>query len=360
MRTLRCARQELRTEYANGHLAKLLGLIEQRIEENRGPAGRGWCAGAEMTIADVALFSTVRIIQEGQFDFVAAEMIAGGYPGVAKLCSRIRSLPQVEERYGPAPPTAKAKAAAAAEAAKAAVPARPAPKATVGGRGRGGANVLPAPEHRTYSDHSALGKAMPPMETLQFVGKESGFAWEPFKPAMVVFWASYAEGDHLVLEACSEIANGTAEQIVMQTVAISCDAKKGLVETFAAAADAGKAPIKVNLPLAFDPERAVRSAFQLAAGGESVGVSTVFLINGEGLIVWKETFSQMHPVADGQLGAQVNLLCTGADLIDNGPKPAAAAGGSGSSGGGKGAADELSDLEMSDDVPSDDSDGLLF
>lgn len=77
----------------------------------------------------------------------------------------------------------------------------------------------------------------------------------------------------------------------------------------------------------------------------------------------KESVSQMRPVKDGQRRAQVNSLCTGADLIDDEPEPAAVAGGGGSAGGGgggKGAADELSDLEMSDDVPSDDSDGLLL
>lgn len=229
-------------------------------------------------------------------------------------------------RYGPLPAAAAVGAGgAAAGSAKPAAPLKARKQAS---------NVLPSPEWRTYSDNAALGKVMSAniMDTLQYVAAAAAaasgdgaaaaataataFAWEQFKPALVVFWASYAEGDHSVLEACSEIGNSVEAGFVMQTVAISCDAKKELVETFAAAP-----PVTVNIPLAFDPERTVRTAFQLAAA-TPVGVSTVFLVNGEGVIVWKESFSQMHPVADGQLAAQVLRMCTGADLVSNGPKPA--------------------------------------
>ena len=349
-------KQELRAEYASGHMTKLLGLLEQRIDENKGPAGRGWSAGAEMTIADVAVFTTVRLIHEGQFDFVGPDFVsAASFPGVAGVCRRFRALPQVEERYGPAP-------VAAAAAKGVAGLQQPVPKA------KKASNALPPPELRTYADNAALGKTVPAnlMETLQYVAVKGSaaqppsaaapaFTWTHCKPAMVVFWASYAEGDHLVLEACSEIGNSVEAGYVMQTVAISCDPKKELVETFAAAP-----PVAVNLPLAFDPNRTVRSAFELAAAAP-VGVSTVFLVSDEGTIVWTESFSQMHSVGEGQLAAQVKRMCTGVDLIDNGPKPARGGGKAGGAGSSAGAdEDELSDLEMSDDVPSDDSDGLLF
>jgi hypothetical protein len=83
--------------------------------------------------------------------------------------------------------------------------------------------------------------------------------------------------------------------------------------------------------------------------GRAVGPSTVILVDGGGTIVWREQFSQYHAVQDGQLAVQIKRLLAGAPLVRNGPRPVQET---------EADADPVGDFDS--DVPTDDSDGLLF
>ena len=62
----RGTKQKLRQAFAEGHMARLFGLIEQRVAEH----SPGWSAGPEITVADLALFCVCELITTGQFDHV--------------------------------------------------------------------------------------------------------------------------------------------------------------------------------------------------------------------------------------------------------------------------------------------------
>jgi hypothetical protein len=78
----------------------------------------------------------------------------------------------------------------------------------------------------------------------------------------------------------------------------------------------------------------------------SLGPSAVFLVDGQGIVVWREQFSQGHTVDKGQVGEQVRRLMAGEDLLKNGNRPVVA----------------NADDDDADDCPMGDvdDDGLLF
>ena len=116
------------------------------------------------------------------------------------------------------------------------------------------------------------------------------------KPTVVVFWASFAEGDFKVLSGVAETVAGHAG---VDAVAVSCDVTKSGAESFltklgTAIPTAKITNLEVGIPIAFDPSKGFRKALQEATGKPSVGVSAVFLVNAAGAIVWFEQFGQVN------------------------------------------------------------------
>jgi hypothetical protein len=203
---------------------------------------------------------------------------------------------------------------------------------------------------------------------------------------LVVFWASYAEGDFVTLADVAALERTMQLQArytstSLKVVGVSCDVTKEKAAAFAAAAAAAELPLpaleadgggggatasaiiadggipSVRFTLMYDPAKAVRAAFQQLAGLAAVVPSDTFLIDGTGKVVWRERFGQMHRLAKGQLGDQVANILYGNPLVTNGASPAltptsatapARGGSGGGSGDGSGSDDTDSDMDVSD------------
>merc|ERR1712046_22058 len=85
--------------------------------------------------------------------------------------------------------------------------------------------------------------------------------------------------------------------------------------------DIGVPKLRVQIPLAYDSQGTYRKELQKIVGISSVGVSSVFLIDGSGIIVWREIFGQMYLPAHGHIESQVRRLKSNQRLVSIGDKP---------------------------------------
>jgi len=82
-------------------------------------------------------------------------------------------------------------------------------------------------------------------------------------------------------------------------------------------------PLKVNFPLAYDPDGELKDAYRAIGKMLSLGASAVFLVDGDRKIVWREQFAPApgHLVTKGQLQEQCRRLILGEALLSNGNRP---------------------------------------
>lgn len=322
-------KKAMRKEYAENQMATALSLVDRRIKES---GSGGYSAGPDLTIADLALYSLSYLIETKRFDFVP-RFLCDKYANVKRVLTKMAALPAVAEYFPPAAGTTAAEAAKPA-GGKADKPVEE-------------KEVAIPDEWRTFDTERALGKTCPGTDGLDYI-QGGPVAIGAGTPAVVVFWASFAEGDFKVLSGVAELVAGISG---VDAVAVSCDATKGGAESFlaklgTAIPTAKILNLEVAIPLAFDPSKGFRKALQEATGKPSVGVSAVFLVDAAGSIVWFEQFGQMYLPARGQLGEQIRRHLAGEELLTNGQPPA-----------------EEEDEEINQsgtDVDSGDSDGLLF
>jgi len=290
-------KKALREQYAATHMRRLLALVDRRIAAHES----GWSAGA-FSIADLAVFTTCNLISSGQFDHVGPDYCEQ-FAGVAGLCSRVAAIPKVWAYYNRLEGDA----------------------ATYANPNPGGEKPLPPAQLRTWDDDAALGKPLPALDSLELYNATAGFAAAAGSgaPTLVVFWANYAEGDYQTVVAASSLKHRFPP---LRIVGISSDASKDEVEKFVgkigtSLPEANVPTLRVDFPLAYDPGRAVKAAFQKVAAMTSISPSTVFLADAAGVIVWKERFSASHLLEKGQLQEQIQRLLSGAPLVSNGPAP---------------------------------------
>lgn len=139
----------------------------------------------------------------------------------------------------------------------------------------------------------------------------------------------------------------------VEFVGVSCDARRtdveGFVRRFGQALPEVNIPsLQVDIPLAYDQGKRVRSLLTTAAG-RPPAVSDVLVVDRSGVVVWKEQFSIVHPLEKGQLEAQLARLLRGEPLVSNGPNPAASV-----------HDDDEDEDQDGTDIDSGDSDGLLL
>lgn len=200
----------------------------------------------------------------------------------------------------------------------------------------------------TYLRAQPRPQRLPALSSLDFV---AGTCPAPKTPLVLVLWANYSEADFGLLVDLSALAKATPS---VGVVGVSCDPKRSDVEAFlgrfGAAMPELKIPeLRVDFPLAYDPNKEFRTALNEVSGQSKAGVSTTLVVDAEGVIVWKEQFSLMHPLEKGQLRRQLERLLAGEPLVSNGPCPVSAE-------------DEDDGEYDNDSIPdvSDDSDGLLL
>lgn len=76
--------------------------------------------------------------------------------------------------------------------------------------------------------------------------------------------------------------------------------------------------LTIPYPLAWDNGKAVKESFRKLSGLMAMGASATFIVDGDGVIVWREQFGQGYGPAKGQIGEQLRRLLTKEDLLDNG------------------------------------------
>ena len=169
------------------------------------------------------------------------------------------------------------------------------------------------------------GKPCPSLETLEWV-KGGPVAVGGGKLSVVVFCAKFAKGDYTTVQGCSVLQEKYPD---VQFFGVFTDPAKSDTEGFVKKIGTSMPEIyidelKVAFPIAWDNGKTVKEGFRKEAAMGALGASATFVIDGEGVIVWREQFGQGYaPDKKGQLDEQIRRLIAGEELIKNGPKPAA-------------------------------------
>lgn len=135
----------------------------------------------------------------------------------------------------------------------------------------------------------------------------------------------FAKGDYTTTNGLAEIYERF--QRTVQFLGVSVDPNKADAEGFLKKLGQAMPEIYINdlkhpFPAAWDNGKVVKEAFRELTGLAALGASAVFVIDGEGKIVWREQFGQGYEPRKGQLAEQIRRLLTNTPLIDNGPAPA--------------------------------------
>lgn len=143
---------------------------------------------------------------------------------------------------------------------------------------------------------------------------------------MLVFFAKFAKGDYTTINGVTPLSRKFPH---VQFVGISLDPSKADAESFLKKMGTAMPEIYIDnldvpFPLAWDEDKEVAGAYKKTAKMLSLNASACFIVDSEGIIVWREQFGQGHPPSKGQLGKQLENLVKKQPLISNGPNPAAA------------------------------------
>jgi len=175
-------------------------------------------------------------------------------------------------------------------------------------------------KYKTYNDDAALGKPMPDMSTLTWIKGEAPKGGET---TVVLFWAKYAKGDYKHVAHFNEL---TKTHPKLQVVGISCDAEQADAEKFLA--KIGKEMAEQNIKsldcdyaLAFDGGKKVGSACKELSKLNMMSAGMAYLVNKEGIIVWREGFNSSWTLEQGIFGEQVDRILSGKPLVDFGAAP---------------------------------------
>eukprot|EP00041_Stephanoeca_diplocostata_P013017 m.221412 g.221412 ORF g.221412 m.221412 type:complete len:484 (+) comp19188_c0_seq3:291-1742(+) len=365
------AKRALRESYAAKHMSKAFKFINCRLASSMAEYGKTTCCcGTDLSIADLTLYALCRLITLGEFDHVSPAFVdATRFPALAAVLQTIQQHPKMQKLAGDFLLTTSKivenrrnnEFTSECSTAKTCINRKDANQINsdkIDTSVSAADSIIetrataPSTMYRTWADDTALGKKCPSLESLEYIHQQK-HAPAPNACAhrVIVFWASYADGDFGVLHDVSALCSKPCFESV-QPVGISCDSLRDNAESFlpligTPVADLKISALSVDIPLAFDVAKSFRSALRATTGLLAVGVSMVFIVDKNDTIVWREQFSQTHAVGDGQLADQLQRLVDGQPLLSNGPRPTATE-------------DDASEEENGTDVDSADSDGLML
>lgn len=84
--------------------------------------------------------------------------------------------------------------------------------------------------------------------------------------------------------------------------------------------------IQASFPVAWDEDKELANQYKALAKLASFATSDVFLVNAEGVVVWRERFSKNYTVEKGLLKTQVEKVLAGEELVKVGNDPDGGAG----------------------------------
>eukprot|EP00039_Didymoeca_costata_P029764 m.26301 g.26301 ORF g.26301 m.26301 type:complete len:422 (-) comp7782_c0_seq1:161-1426(-) len=306
-------KKRLREEYTEKHIKKSLAYVEQRIISH----DCIWSAGSNISIADICVFLIMDLIAYNEFDFVPPDFCTQ-FVCCTQLYHRFSMLPKIRKYYLD--------------------------------RGRlEDDHLKQTPQTYTYDDDAALGQTCPSLDDLEIVTKSKNTALVG-NNLVLLFLADYATGEYGTITGVSDLLQSFP---TMQLYGISCDATRDQVESFVSKVGSPFPDIKLRelraeMNIAYDANGVVRKQLQKFG---SCGPSTVFVVNEDRKIIWREQLSRKQTVWQSQLPQQLSRVLHKKPLISNGCKPST-----------KPKLNEESDseFEFDSDVQTDDSDGLLL
>ena len=180
-------------------------------------------------------------------------------------------------------------------------------------------------KYMTYSDNMMIGNKLVDLESLDWLqkGDEAADAIKTGKFIVIFFWGKYAKGDYKLVVHMSQLAKQNPD---IAFFGIACDAERAdaaklLTKVGTAMPEQAIDNFEADVPMAFDPEKKVNSAFKRMAMLSSIGPGYSMIIDKMGTIKWVEQFTSSYFVADGQFIEQLRRVQAGEDLISNGPRP---------------------------------------
>jgi len=185
---------------------------------------------------------------------------------------------------------------------------------------------------KTYSDEVFFGKAVPTLDTLEFV-RGSKADYKTGVPTVIFFFVTYYKGAYIVneeLTALFEKLQAGAAGKGVQFIAISNDPEKDKVEKLLAKIAAGtccdaitKQVFRLDVPfVAWDDKKTVTKAFQDVTNVTVLHVPQAFIVDAAGKLVWRQAFTQTFKISDSNFEQQLEAVLAGKPLdMSTGPKP---------------------------------------
>ena len=172
----------------------------------------------------------------------------------------------------------------------------------------------------TYDNDKALGRPAPALDSVEYF-KGEPVALGGGKLTVVMFFGKFAKGDYTTIDGCGKLSEVFP---TVQFVGIALDPKKEDAEKFLAKIGTEMKENSIKkmtcpFPLAWDAGKTAKTAYS-ALG--LVAPSSIYVVGGDGNIVWREQFGQGYsPPKKGQLREQLYQLVTGGALLKNGDPP---------------------------------------
>lgn len=166
-------------------------------------------------------------------------------------------------------------------------------------------------EYTCYDDDYALGQEAPTLETLEMVqGEASSYS---AKPTIVLFWAKFLKWQVYPAMTALEALHQSG---AVNVIGVATDPKKSAITRHIE-----KKGCPTTYALAFDNNGRVKLRFKEACGG--LLSPAVILVNKEGVIVWRQSFSGGNPYEKSGFEEQVQLFLKGEPLNKVGNTPVA-------------------------------------
>lgn len=180
---------------------------------------------------------------------------------------------------------------------------------------------------KTYDDESIFGETCPSLELLDPI-KGGKVDLQPGKVHVVWFFVTFYKGAYIVHEELSRLSENYAKDATF--ICVSADAEKEKAEKYLQKIAEGKvydentkAVLRCDAPfIAWDANKATGKMFQQIANQGVLHVPQAFIVGKDGKIVWRQSLTQSHTIAQTNFEQQLIRAIAGEPMeLKEGPKP---------------------------------------
>ena len=187
---------------------------------------------------------------------------------------------------------------------------------------------------KTYDDDKAFGTKAPSLELIDMVRGEK-VDFEPGKVHVIFFFQAFYKGAWIVNEEMSVLVEKYAP-LGVKFIALSQDADVESVEKFLKKIEDGRVKdentgkiYRLTMPyVALDGKKATGKLFATASDLSVLPVPCAYIVNKDGVIVWRQAMHQSHTLVQTSpnFDSQLEKVVAGADVeLKNGAAPKAKA-----------------------------------